>query len=256
MIKKITHIALISTIAFQTTLAQEKDKHVQLKISKASTAPIIDGVADDSAWKDSNWQAINQTILGTPPEKDDFNGRYKVAWTKDKLFILAEITDDILADRHSHPLDSYWNDDTFEILIDEDNSGGNHQDNYNAFAYHIALDNQAVDIDTSGKPRLLNDHVKSIWKRSTNKPSTIIWEVSIDIYSDQFKDHYNDNEAHIKPSKLSSGKKMGLMIAYCDNDGGDERENFITSYDINAVDGDKNRAYIDASVFQPIILIE
>ena len=39
-----------------------------------------------------------------------------------------------------------------EIFIDEDNSGGNHQFNFNAFAYHIALDNQAVDIGFEDAP--------------------------------------------------------------------------------------------------------
>ena len=227
-----------------------------LEVIKADIAPVIDGLNNDPAWGNTDWHDIDQAIIGELPEKSDFSGRYKVVWTEQKLYILAEIVDDILADRHAHPLESYWNDDTFEILIDEDGSGGNHQFNYNALAYHIALDNQAVDVDLAGKPRLMNDHIQSTWKRSPTKSSKITWEVSVDVYPDTLKDTYADDEEPAKPVTLSKGKKLGFMIAYCDNDGGEERESFISSYDIPAVNGDKNRAYIDASVFQTIKLVE
>jgi len=231
------------------------EPHTQ-HIAKANIAPKVDGLSNDIAWQNKRWHQINQAIIGELPSDEDFSGRYKAVWTEDKLYILAEIVDDILADRHPHPLKSYWNDDTLEILIDENRSGGNHQKNYNAFAYHIALDNQTVDINMSGEPRLLNDHVQSNWKRSTDGSNKVIWEVSISIYPDTFKDHYAENEVHTKPVTLKEGKKMGLMIAYCDNDGGEERESFITSYDIQAVEGDKNRAYIDASVFKTVTLVD
>ena len=227
-----------------------------LNIPHADETPVIDGAMDEPSWELAQWQPINQPIIGELPDESDFSGRYKLVWTEQKLYILAEIVDDILADRHAHPLESYWNDDTFEILIDEDGSGGNHQFNYNALAYHIALDNQAVDINLSGEPQLMNDHIQSVWKRSSSEPSKIIWEVSVDVYPDTLKDTYADDEEPAKPVILSKGKKLGFMIAYCDNDGGEKRESFITSYDIPAVNGDKNRAYIDASVFQTIKLVE
>ena len=246
---------LTGLISLSSQLHAEHGSNAQ-QVVKAITAPSIDGSSNDLAWQNAKWHQINQAIIGELPKSEDFSGRYKVVWTEDKLYILAEIIDDILADRHAHPLDSYWNDDAFEILIDEDHSGGNHQQNYNAFAYHIALDNQAVDIDSSGKPRLLNDHIQSIWKRSPDDSNKIIWEVSMDIYPDTFKDRYAEGESPTKTISLEKGKKMGFMLAYCDNDGGKERESFITSFDIKAVDGDKNRAYIDASVFETIILVD
>lgn len=222
---------------------------------KAAVAPVINGLEDDLAWHHAQWHPIDQTILGSVPNLADFSGRFKVVWTEQRLFVLAEIVDDVLIDQYSHPLDNYWNDDTFEVLIDEDRSGGDHLNSYNAFAYHIALDNQAVDINTSGKPRLLNDHVKSVWKRSATGEH-ITWEVSIDIYPDTFKDTYSEGDSDVSPVMLHAGKTMGIMIAYCDNDGAEQRDNFMTSYDIEAVNGDKNRAYFDADVFQSIVLID
>ena len=92
-------------------------------------------------------------------------------------YVLAEIADDVLIDSHPDPLEYYWQDDTFEILIDEDASGGLHHFDYNAFAYHIALDSQVVDIGPylSDKDREIEianirtyrEHVQAIWAIST-----------------------------------------------------------------------------------------
>jgi hypothetical protein len=46
------------------------------------------------------------------------------------------------------------------------------------------------------------------------------------------------------------------MLAYCDNDGSKQRENFIGSHPIKAVDGDMNRGYKSADVFGKIKLIK
>ncbi|MDH3750868.1 MAG: CBM9 family sugar-binding protein, partial [Gammaproteobacteria bacterium] len=56
------------------------------------------------------------------------------------------------------------------------------------------------------------------------------------------------------PIKLSAGKVMGLMVAYCDNDGSELRENFIGSEVV--LSGPKDRGYIDAGLFGALILVE
>lgn len=45
------------------------------------------------------------------------------------------------------------------------------------------------------------------------------------------------------------------MLAYCDNGGSKEREHFIGSMDIKAVNGSQNLGYITADVFQKLLLI-
>ena len=47
---------------------------------------------------------------------------------------------------------------------------------------------------------------------------------------------------------------MGLMVAYCDNDGSELRENFIGSEVV--LSGPKDRGYIDAGLFGELILVE
>jgi hypothetical protein len=211
----------------------------------AEIAPKVDGVANESVWELAKWQKLDQRWLGPEFSKNDFQGRYKVVWTQSKLYLMAEIVDDVLIDSHRDPLTQYWDDDCLEIFLDENFSGGNHQYNHNAFAYHMSLDNQAIDIGTNKKAQNYSHHVESNWKQQGN---TVIWELSIDIYTDD----YNDSSTENKTVELFAGKVMGLMVAYCDNDGSELRENFMGSE--SAIGGAPDRGWIDAGMFGKLIL--
>lgn len=213
-----------------------------------ATLPLqIDGVADETIWQQARWQDLTHRWLGPEYSAADFQGRYKVVWTPDKLYILAEFTDDILIDTHRDPLVQYWDDDCLEIFLDEDFSGGDHQYNHNAFAYHMSLDNRAIDIGTDKKAREYSHHVDSRWQQHGDK---IIWELAIDVYTDAYQDEADDNT----PVQLSPGKIMGLMVAYCDNDGSELRENFIGS-EFAPGEG-KDRGWIDAGLFGSLVLVK
>ena len=214
---------------------------------RATVPPTIDGVADESIWQRARWQTLSHRWLGPPYSADDFAGRYKVVWTRERLYILAEIVDDVLIDSHRDPLVKYWDDDCLEIFVDEDFSGGDHQYNHNAFAYHMSLDNRAIDIGTDRMPRDYSHHVESRWRQSGGK---VIWELSIRIYGDDYVDDSDDNE----PVVLSAGKILGLMVAYCDNDGSELRENFVGSESVP--EGPTDRGWIDAGLFGAVVLTE
>ena len=113
----------------------------------------------------------------------------------------------------------------------------------------MSLDNQGIDIGTNKLAQSYSHHVESRWQPHNNK---IIWEVSIDIYTDAYQDGAKDNQR----VSLSPGKVMGLMVAYCDNDGSASREHFIGSVAIEPKNGDKNLGYKDAGVFSPLTLVE
>ena len=214
---------------------------------KAAEALKIDGVADEKIWQQAAWQPLDRRWLGPEYSAEDFEGNFKVVWTEDKLYLLAEFADDILIDTHRDPLLQYWDDDCLEIFLDEDFSGGDHQFNHNAFAYHMSLDNQAIDIGTDKQARNYSHHVESRWKQLGDK---VVWEVAIDIYTDAYVD---DSDANT-PTTLSAGKVMGLMVAYCDNDGSELRENFIGSETV--AEGPKDRGWIDAGLFGSLVLVE
>lgn len=211
------------------------------------SSPIIDGIGDEPIWEETDWMPIDKLWLGKPYDAADFQGRYKLTWTERALYVLAEITDDVLFDQYADPLELWWDDDCLEVFIDEDNSGGDHQYNHNAFAYHIALDGNVVDMSTEKKGILFNDHVKSA-RKTTGQ--TTIWELEFLLFDSQLFDEKGDNT----PLTLYNNKKIGFAIAYCDNDGSKERENFIGS---ETVEGeDKNLGWIDANIFGTIQLTQ
>ena len=251
------HIRLISLIAavlpalaVSTEVPDNATHYAQrteYRAPIAATAPRVDGNASDLAWQRAEWRPIEARWLGPEYGPDDFAGRYKVVWTAERLYLLVEFVDDVLIDSHRDPLVQYWDDDCLEIFLDEDHSGGEHRFNHNAFAYHFSLDNRAIDLGTDERPNDYTHHVDSSWKQYGD---TVIWEVAIDVYSDTYVDGSDDNQ----PVRLAAGKVMGLMVAYCDNDGSELRENFIGSEVV--LSGPKDRGYIDAGLFGTLILVE
>lgn len=216
----------------------------------------IDGRDNEVIWSQIPWNKIDKPIIGNLPQTIDFSGKYKVAWHESALFLLVEINDDVFFDQHTDPLQAYWNDDCLEIFIDEDRSGGDHLYNFNAFAYHVSLTHDVVDIvgkntEANAVPALLNHHIKSQYLYlSSNR---IQWELAISIYPDTYE-HTSDKNMN-QPISLKAGKSLGFMLAYCDNDGSIERESFIGSYDIPPKNGDKNLGYITADVFDVLHLM-
>jgi hypothetical protein len=241
---------LAVALALLAAQACAKETHYEGRNEyRAPQAPsdiVVDGVSDEAIWAQAEWHAIDQLWLGPEYSAEDFAGRFKVVWTKERIYLLAEITDDILFDSHRDPLVQYWDDDCLEIFVDEDYSGGEHQFNHNAFAYHFSLDNQAIDIGTDEKARNYSHHVQSSWRQGGD---TITWEVSIEIYDDSYVDDGNNT-----PVTLFAGRELGLMVAYCDNDGSELRENFVGSESVPS--GPKDRGWIDAGLFGKVVLDE
>lgn len=219
--------------------------YADLQAPHAGEAPRVDGLADDHAWTLAEWHPVGHRWLGPEHAPTDFAGRFKVVWTEQRLYVLFEFVDDILIDTHRDPLVQYWDDDTLEVFIDEDRSGGDHQYNHNAFAYHFSLDNQAIDIGTDKQARSYTDHVESSWRQH---PGHAVWEVSMEIYPDSYTDDGTN-----RPVPLKTGKIMGFMLAYCDNDGSELRENFVGSTPIEGPG--KDRGWIDADVFDTLVLV-
>ncbi|MFA6401578.1 MAG: sugar-binding protein [Salinivirgaceae bacterium] len=210
------------------------------------TEPIIDGLATDSCWSQAVWDTLDQIWLGSNYSATDFTGRYKIGWNEKQLYLLIEITDDSLLNSRE-PLVNYWDDDCVEVFIDEDHSGGIHQYNYNAFAYHISPTMDAVDMGPDKKAHLYNSHVQGVL---TKNGAHYLWELAISIYPDTYSDEKNDNQ----PVKLGKNKEIGFSIAYCDNDSSPTRENFIGS--VNTDGHFKNDGWIDASCFGVLVLKE
>lgn len=224
----------------------QKKEHQLIIVKQTQKAPVLDGMANDRCWEQCSWLPLDQKWLGEDYSKSDFQGRYKLTWTQNSLYLLVEIVDDSLYDQNKDPFNFWWDDDCVEVFIDEDNSGGEHQFNHNAFAHHVALDGNVVDIAPDKEPKLYNDHIKSARITQNNKS---IWELQVNLYDDSFE----DGKANI-PVKLTTGKKIGFALAYCDNDASKERENFVGS--VYVPGEDKNQGWINADIFGTVLLQE
>jgi hypothetical protein len=223
--------------------------HASATEVKHTATPVkVDGLSEQT-WDTAEWQPMPYLMANSLPNTKDFSGRYKLLWDEQFLYLQAEITDDILYDKIADPKVNYWDDDCLEIFIDSDASGGNHQYNHSAFAYHIALDNQTADIGDDKKVHMYNDHVFSRWQRDEKQFDKIIWEVAIKLFPDNYTDNLPLPAITLKPEQ-----KIGFMLAYCDNDGSETREHFMGSHKIEPVNGDTNRGWIDANVFGNISL--
>ncbi|NNE78592.1 MAG: sugar-binding protein [Pricia sp.] len=238
--------ACILLLALSCSEIKKKEDHQIIEVDNASIPPTIDGIGSENNWNKASWHALDQNWLGDPYDYDDFNGRYKLLWDENALYILLEVKDDVLYDQNKNPVKLWWNDDGVKIYIDEDNSGGLHQYNHNAFAYHIALDGNVVDMDSNKQPELFNDHILS---KRTSDSGVTIWEFMVKVFNKNYS-----REAQNTQVRLSAEKKIGFALAYCDNDGSTERENLIGSVFVPGED--KNQGWINADIFGTLILKE
>lgn len=219
---------------------------IQLEIHQATEWLTIDGKVTEASWDKAEWWNIDQKWLGPDYSSEDFTGRFKMLWRDSLVYVLAEIQDDTLMDIHEDGLAFYWDDDCLEVFIDENASGGNHQYNHNALAYHVGLNYKVTDLGLDSLPGYY-DHVKA---GRIQKGNLSVWELAITVYNDTYQDFQEKNEV----VKLTHGKVLGFAAAYCDNDRSTERENFIGSMPIEGED--KNRGWIDASLFTKYNLVE
>jgi hypothetical protein len=238
------HCSLISSSAnSSSSISSDRNRY---DAPKTTSAPVIDGVTD-AAWDRAAWAPVDVFWLGSQrPGAQDFTGRYKAMWDAGNLYLLFDITDDVLLDATANPLERYWDDDSVEIFIDENKSGGNHQYNTSAWAYHIGTLGDSVDFTNSASAKLLNSHITV---RRISLGARHMWEMSMRVYAE----NYNDNTINT-PVALFAGKLMGFTAAYNDNDASSQRESMMGSVDTQ---GHKdNLGYIDASVFGSMRLID
>jgi hypothetical protein len=208
--------------------------------------PTIDAVGSDAAWRQAAWQPLNQVWLGKKPTPVDFSGRFKMIASAEGIYVLAEITDDTLLDAIFDPAVRYWDDDCLELFVDPDGSGGDHQYNHQAFAYHLSTRGDAMDLGIEKQPIMMTDHVR--FKLQTEGNVTT-WEVFIKLYPSTYIHGHPGQE----PMTLKPGATLGFGSAYCDNDYSAERETFVGSFPIPGPD--TNRGWKDASLFTKVKLV-
>lgn len=208
MMKYHIQIILISCILFVNNIG----KAANIDAYRASESPTIDGIGTEVCWQAASWVVLDQVWVGRAPTAENCSARYKACWKGSKIYILMEVVDNILVNWNpTEPLNNYSSNDCPELFIDEDNSGGDHEKNYNAFAYHISTLYDVVDMDVDGSPKLYNNHIEVKRKNSGN---TYTWEMALTVYTDKFVYGATANPI----SLLEVGKVLGFTAAYNDSD--------------------------------------
>jgi hypothetical protein len=93
-------------------------------------AMVIDGNDDDWGWMDPAYAFTSDMIKGgAEPDftREDFDVVYYMAWSAppdNNLYMFARVTDDVLDVNEDNP-DWWWSDDSYNLAIDADHSGGN-----------------------------------------------------------------------------------------------------------------------------------
>lgn len=248
MMKKSTVFLLLGLMFAFNLSGQTKFDTINNYITH--TPVTIDGQANEECWTSGEWHQVDQVWIpwAANVPASDFQGRFKVSWDADYLYMLVEIHDDSLSDDHANPLQNWWDDDCLEVFIDENQSGGNHERNNNAFAYHVSLFYDAIDLNSTGGGINYKDHIDVVM--DTVGEDEYIWELAIRIYDDS----YNNSDPEASRVSLEHNKLMGLSLAYCDNDESTSRENFIGSMVLTSATA--NDSYINASLFGVMKLID
>lgn len=93
------------------------------QVLRTSSAPVLDGLAD-AVWSNAPARAIEKLIQGINPVPADLSGVWQALWDEQNLYLLATITDD------DPVVDSaqFYDDDTVEIYLDGNLSGGGSYD--------------------------------------------------------------------------------------------------------------------------------
>jgi hypothetical protein len=103
--------------------------------ARAGTRPIIDGNLVE--WKALAQTSLNKdtagTIVGQTPSYADLSAGLRTAWTPDRLYFTAGITDDVLV---GHDSPQIWGDDILELAIRA--GGATHQ-------FSLAVDGRTTD---------------------------------------------------------------------------------------------------------------
>jgi hypothetical protein len=225
-----------------------KQGYYEAKYTK--TLPVIDGNGNDTCWNKADWAPIDQVWIGNTVSESDYSGKFKVMWTKDRLYVLVRVVDDSLRLQSpdvSNVCQNIYNYDCVEVFLDENNGRDvNYSGTFKAIAYHLDTAHHICYAGgTMGWVRL-DDHINYNMKRVA--AHTFDYEYEMKVFNDSYVKEGNNT-----PVKLFNGKLMGWSVAYNDNDIGTTRQNMFGSMLIEATD--KNISYFNASAFGELKLI-
>ncbi|MGL1903453.1 MAG: CBM9 family sugar-binding protein [Fibrobacterales bacterium] len=219
----------------------EKRKNGDFTAAHTDTPLTIDGCGDETIWQQSQWYDMNYIWMGSATlDSSDYHGRFKVSWDQDYLYLLVDVTDNILHGTLDDGIENYWQGDYVEVFIDFDASGGDHTFNHQAFAYHVSTEYHGIDKKTDQSTHFFDNNLKVMRTQYGNR---YLWEIAIHMYDDTFNEDVDINTS----ATITQGHTIGFSMAYGDNDDNGEREHFIGSKESHGINNDEG--WQNADVF-------
>ncbi len=117
-------------------------------IARAIMPPSIDGIREDD-WNASNSYAIEYNYNGTCDGPSDLSARWYGLWDTVNLYLLVEVTDDMVLNSGTNA-EKYWIHDCFEVFLDMLNdkngveTGDDPNDDKYQYRFIYGLDNEPV----------------------------------------------------------------------------------------------------------------
>jgi hypothetical protein len=115
----ITQIAQAVKKAKTEAKTKELQQTAAATILPAAKTPVIDGNEDD-VWSAAPRYKIANVMYSPPSSPNDLSAEYRAMWDENNLYVLVDVTDDIL--RHDSTPDNWYQDDSVEVYIDAGNS--------------------------------------------------------------------------------------------------------------------------------------
>ncbi|MHC4955290.1 MAG: sigma 54-interacting transcriptional regulator [Planctomycetota bacterium] len=103
--------------------ARAEEREAPIPCPTAEIAPRIDGLADDAAWQDAAPSTLGRVEQIHPEYRsawtgpEDLSGVVRAVRTPTDLYLLFEVTDDVLM---HEPGQRFWNGDSIEVFLDAD----------------------------------------------------------------------------------------------------------------------------------------
>jgi tetratricopeptide (TPR) repeat protein len=194
---------------------------ISATIMPTATPPVIDGNEDD-LWSAAPKYKIANVIYSPLSSPNDLSADFKALWDENNLYLLVDVTDDVLVNDTSPeqavtlPTGStnipWWYDDCVEVYIDADNSKSNQYDSYDA-QYHFDWDRtnptmgvhnqhgrlENVEFAVATTKKGYRAEIKCPWATLGKKPS-VGSSIGLDV-------HVNDDD---------DGGERDTKITWCD----------------------------------------
>ena len=110
-----TQIQRITRQSRAETTARRLRQEQPGTILQAAKAPVIDGKVDD-IWNAAKPYKIANVLYEPPKSSKDLSADYRAMWDENNLYLLVEVTDDIL--KHDTSPEDWYDSDSVEVYID------------------------------------------------------------------------------------------------------------------------------------------